>query len=60
MQIRTSPLWEEEEYPGGDYCIVSSTERLWQTAEDELVPVENSYLFVQALQREKISYGNLQ
>lgn len=30
---------------------------LWQTATDELVPVQNSFLFAQALQKEKIPYA---
>ena len=30
---------------------------LWQTATDELVPVQNSFLFAQALQEKKIPYA---
>lgn len=30
---------------------------LWQTATDELVPVQNSFLFAQALQKNKIPYA---
>ena len=30
---------------------------LWQTAIDELVPVQNSFLFAQALQEKKIPYA---
>ena len=31
---------------------------LWQTQEDELVPVENSYLFTRALREKKVSFAH--
>lgn len=51
---------EEQDYMSLEKQVTANTPPcfLWQTAEDELVPVENSYLYAEACRREGVPFAH--
>ena len=54
-----NPTQEEKDYYSLEKCVTKDTPPcfIWQTLGDSLVPVENSYLFAEALRKNGVNYA---